>query len=64
MVVEDKKTDLSAKGHSLIGLKHSGAAVGSFGGEIAPFPQLRRSPVGTSVAHIDLFLHALHTLQK
>ena len=62
--MEDKKTDFSPKGYSLIGLKHSGTAVCSFEGEIASFPQLRRSSVRPGVAHIDLFLHGLHTLQK
>lgn len=62
--MKDKKTDFRAKGYSLIGLKHSGAAVSSFGGEIASFPQLRRCFVRTSITHIDLFLHGLHTLQK
>lgn len=62
--VEDKKTDSSAKGYSLIGLKNSGAAVSSFGGEIASFPELRRRSVRTGITHIDLFLHGLHTLQK
>lgn len=51
------------KGYSLVGLKHSGAAVGSSGGEIASFSQLRRSSVRAGIIRIDLFLHGLHTLQ-
>lgn len=59
----EEKTDLSAKDCSLIGLKHSGAAVGSFGGEIGSFPQLRGGSVRTGVARVDLLLHGLHALQ-
>lgn len=63
-LTEEEETVLSAKDCSLISLEHSGAAVASFGGEIAPFPQLGGGSVRTGVARVDLLLHGLHALQR
>lgn len=60
---KEKKRRNLLQPHSLIGFKHSGVAIGSFGGELAAFPQLGRSSVRTSVTHIYFLLHGLHTLQ-